>query len=241
MALGCAVCSCSDFLTGRTSHSIRCASYLLFDLKGQTKLISVIRSGLDIADYATLGSEPEHSNIVRANKMLGDVKIILNFACLPQETISLKRKCEKTGRSFQIIYAAYREGRPISSWDWILAGTRTSGTIKKVLSIVGDGIFKPVQLVGKYAELGPAGAAMGETWQILSMVKTGAKIANYSGKLYLGSKKPEKKVVDVILEVWELSHTILRYSHVHVHPIAGIALSVSKSMFGLAEAWMKTT
>lgn len=240
MAVGYEVRSCSEFLTGRASHPARCASYLLFNLKGQSKVISVIRSGLDIAEYATRGQEPTHARVACANEFFGDVKIILNFVNLPNDAASLGHKCEKTAHTYRSIYTSYVEGRPIGHREWVLAGTRSAGVVKKTLTIVGDGIFKPIQFVDKYADIGTVGTALSETWQVLSIVKSSAKIVNCSGRVYLGSKTTERKVVDIGLELWEMLYAILRCSNVQVHPIAGIVLSVAKSVFGLAEAWIKT-
>jgi len=233
--------SCCEFLTGHPSHTSRCASYLLFELKGQTKIISVARSALDIVEYTTRGHEPTHGHISFANEMLGDVKIVLNFANTPAEIASLSRKFKKTGESYQAIYVAYRNGEHVGHRAWILAGARSAGVVKKTLSVAGDGFFKPMQLTGKAIDLGATGKTIGETWQVLSVIKSGAKIANNSGKLYLGTRKPAKKVVDITLEAWELTYTIIRLNHGSIHPVGNIVLSVCKSVFGLIEAWVKTT
>lgn len=228
--------SCSLYFTEGSypARAHRCASHLFFHPKGQTKVLTIAGCALDIADYAT---GQTNKSLQFTSGLLYDTKVALNFVCIPFEIELLSQKVIKAHHTFHQIY---QQGGFVDHKMWICAGAQSAGVVKKTFSVLGDGLFKPMLAIGKWVDFGSVSDPLGKTWQACSMVKSTSKILGCVGKLYLGDRKPAKRVVQITLETWELVHAGLRVGGVSIHPIANIVLVALKIIFGLVDLWLKT-
>ncbi|NGX61043.1 MAG: hypothetical protein K940chlam9_00521, partial [Chlamydiae bacterium] len=217
--------ACDTFLA---NHSGRFVTKLGSEPEGLIKVLNLVRTSLNITEYS-LSFDP--SNFRRCEELsatsgaLGDVKSLLYISKVPFEIPALKRKICKTKDAYHECKKQWDMSGKIEKRSLIKAGTYTLGSAKKILSLTTNAFVKPVLLADKYLELGGAATKIGEGWEVVSLVRTGLKLGCSSGKLYLGCKRPVKRVFEIILDFLDLLFGTLRLHQIPIHPAVNITLS----------------
>ena len=231
------ICTYTQYLAG---HPKRYAEYLYGDLSGHIKLISIAKSVLDVAELATQQDKYKSSKIHEANTLLGDVKAAIYLIKTPAEIPCLLNRYRKTKNSYSKLYDHWRVKGEVDNRKALHAATLTCGSVNKTLSMLGDGVFKPLKMADRYADIGGGVRDFADSWQYLSVAKSGSKISYIIGRLLLGSKKPFYKLIELIIEIWDTILNILKLTDVKVHPAVSVTFSVTKSAYSLYEVYMKT-
>ncbi|MCH9625779.1 MAG: hypothetical protein S4CHLAM123_09590 [Chlamydiales bacterium] len=223
------------------SHPRRYALYLCGESSGHTKVINVVRSALDVAALATPSSNKEaHNALSQVNDSLGNIKLGLNFFRAYQSIPSLKKKFYKAQRSCQEVYRHWKRGESISKSDLLRVVMTTSYFVKKIISIIGDGVIKPFKFVTKCAGVSEDYASLFQGWGYVSLAKSGLKITHVVSQLVLGTKKIIKRVRELVFELFDLVIYIVSRCNITIHPAVTVTLSCCKSLFGFYDVYVKT-
>lgn len=213
-------------------------------LKGQSKLINCARLSFKITQYA-LPHAPSHQKaremLEAGSTFLGCAKFMVRVLKIPDQSHAVYTDICKIEQACKTLYAKWMAGEKIESREiWSLT-FQLAYTIKKILSLVGAILFKPLLLIDKQISLGQEGENIYRAWQVISVVKSALKIYAYIGFLSTDNEKRVSRSCELILEGWKFTHLLLNMNGVAVHPYARLALAASKCFFDLIQLWQKAS
>lgn len=222
----------------------RFAHTLIFESKGQSKLIDLTRHSLKIARFSLPNSPSylkSHDALIAADCFLGYGKFAVRLYKIPRQARSTYKNIRKTAHAFSVITLKWKKGEEIDRADLLKASYQLAYTVKKIISFVGSIFFKIAHFIEKHGVHNKDMEGINHVWHVLSAVKSVAKIYAYAGFLSFDDRKTLIRTAKAAIEVWKLIHTLLSLNGVVVHPYARLALGICKCTFGLFHLWIKLT
>lgn len=230
------VCNLTSYLEGNPRQFFK---HLLGDPGGQTKLLSLINTTLSCVEH--FSSDPSmKSSVNRANHYVKGIKVVFTFSKTPLCIPAINRQILKSKR---ILFKLCQkeEGKPhFDKGESLRQITTILGIARSVLTLLGDAIFKPLILIIQPSKLDGEVSRLAETWQYISVLKSGCKIGFLSGKLALHSKNPHLKLCELIIEICDLTLSSLELARINFPPLLSISLSVAKSTRDIYQIYLIT-